>query len=350
MGLRLIKVILIRTDANEQIGGGHVMRCLAIAHALVNKGENVIFVTADSKADGLIKSHGFENICLHSDFTDIENEQLDKVVAAAGADLLILDSYYVTERLFDTLKAVVQTAYLDDLNKSRWNTDYLINYNIYANVFDYSRYDGTRTVLLLHPRYAPLRAEFIGISGHTIKDVEDVFVSAGGADPEHISEKIMEGIVPDYPEVRFHFVVGALNPELEKLKMMAEGYANIILHINEQHMADLMKRCDIAVSAAGSTLYELCACGTPAITYLLADNQLVGGEQFEKQGIMLNAGDCRNDPGFIVRLKKTFGELMNDESLRLNLSGSMQRVVDGYGAYRIADELRRHHSVFVRRG
>ena len=125
------------------------------------------------------------------------------------------------------------------------------------------------------------------------------------------------------------------------------------MHINEQHVADLMKKCDIAVSAAGSTLYELCACGTPTITYVMADNQRAGSEQFEKQGIMLmNIGDCRNGAGFTARLKRAVEELMKDNSnsLRLRLSGNMQRVVDGYGAYRIADELRRQRSAFVRRG
>ncbi|MCR5796546.1 MAG: hypothetical protein K6G63_01315 [Eubacterium sp.] len=35
-----------------------------------------------------------------------------------------------------------------------------------------------------------------------------------------------------------------------------------------------MQKCDIAISAAGSTLYELCACGVPTITYTTADNQI----------------------------------------------------------------------------
>lgn len=36
----------------------------------------------------------------------------------------------------------------------------------------------------------------------------------------------------------------------------------------------LMQKADIAISAGGFTLYELCACGTPTITYCMADNQM----------------------------------------------------------------------------
>ena len=50
-------------------------------------------------------------------------------------------------------------------------------------------------------------------------------------------------------------------------------------------MSEVMKYCDIAITAGGSTMYELCACGVPMITYAFADNQLPGVEGFEKLGV-----------------------------------------------------------------
>lgn len=63
-------------------------------------------------------------------------------------------------------------------------------------------------------------------------------------------------------------------------------------------MKKLMMLCDVAVSVAGSTLYELCACGIPTITYVLADNQIPAEEMFEQEGIMLNARDYRVNMNF----------------------------------------------------
>ena len=98
-----------------------------------------------------------------------------------------------------------------------------------------------------------------------------------------------------------------MNPRIDIIRGKILG--NAVLHINEHNMSALMQKCDIAISAAGSTLYELCATGIPAITYTLADNQLIAAEQFDKQGIMLSAGDCRDDEGFIVRLEKLLDKL-----------------------------------------
>ena len=333
-------MIFIRADANEIIGTGHVMRCISIANAFRNKGEEVTFVTADHRGDGLIRQAGYTSVCMNSEWTLMESEltELIRLVKEKKPSLLLVDSYYVTGEYFDNLSPQIRTAYIDDMNQQLWNVDYLINYNIFAEVFDYSQYAVTRTELMLNPSFAPLREEFKNLSKHEIKEqAAEVMISAGGADPEGISGRIIREICPVWPEASFHFIVGALNPRVDELKEL-EGN-NIILHINERHMSELMKRCDISVSAAGTTLYELCACGIPTITYTLADNQLVAAEQFEKQHIMSNAGDCRDNRGFIAGLNDCIGKLISSKELRKDMSEQMQNLVDGNGADRIAAHL-----------
>ena len=97
-----------------------------------------------------------------------------------------------------------------------------------------------------------------------------------------------------------------------------------------------MKKCDIAISAAGSTLYELCAVGVPTVAYSLADNQIVATEEFERLGIMLNAGDCRTNTCFVENIEQFMNQLSDNKALREQLSSEMQKLVDGNGAERIA--------------
>lgn len=315
------------------------MRCLSVARAFAGKGEDVLFVTADHRGDQLINQQEFETYCLDSEWSDLDNEKIDPVIERYHPDLVLVDSYFVTEQYLENLSKTVCTAYFDDLNSHCWKVNYIINYNIFASVFDYSSYVGTSTKLLLNPQYAPMRDEFKNCSAHKIKDVTDILFSAGGSDPERVTEKVLSAICPKMPGVRFHLIVGALNPRLGEIKALSGNLENVVLHINEKHMSDLMKTCDVAVSAAGMTLYELCATGLPALTYTLADNQMVAAEQFEKQGIMLSAGDCRGDDRFINRLGTQLSKLVGDAELRRTLSGKMQELVDGEGAERIAGEL-----------
>ena len=334
-------MILIRADANEQIGTGHVMRCLSIAKAFAKRGIESKFVVADERGRLLIEQNGFSAICINSNWQDMESElnEFMKVIYELNVKNILVDSYYVTPKYLKILSERCKVVYLDDMNRECYDVDTIINYNIYAKTYDYSGYNGTRTELLLNPQYTPLREEFEQCSRHKIKKVTDIFVSAGGSDPERITERIMKSICQKMPDIYFHFIVGALNPRLNNIRKIADIVQNAILHINERNMSCLMEKCDIAISAAGTTLYELCATGVPTITYILADNQLVAAEQFEKQGIMLNAGDCRGDSKFISRVEQLLKELCENKKMRIKMSERMESIIDGYGARRIVDAL-----------
>ena len=339
-------MILIRADANKIIGVGHVMRCLSIGHEISKKGEDVLFVTADHDGDGLIHQNGFESICLNSNWANMDDEIADikRVLLDKHPSLFFIDSYYVTQKYFKEIKNYVKTVYMDDLNSAIWDVDYLINYNIFSLIFDYSIYESTNTRLLLGTQYAPLRNEFKISNEFTIREeVKNIFVSAGGSDPTGITEKIIENICPIIESVSFHFIVGPLNPRKEHILEIADHVGNAVIHVNEKNMSDLMKTCDVAVSASGSTLYELCAVGIPTITYSLADNQLMATEEFAKQGILLSIGDCRENKDFVYQIREQIKMLCDDRELRLDLSSRMRNIVDGRGAERIVDALTIEH-------
>ena len=336
---------MIRADANEQIGAGHVMRCLSIADAFRDIGEEALFVTADHKADQMIHGKGFESVCLDSDWKLIGRENLKDQLDKYHPDVLIVDSYYVTESCFDGIPDQIHTVYIDDLNEKVFKVDFLINYNIFSSEMDYSLYAQHGTKLLLGSGYAPLRKEFRGAGSYRIrKDVRDVFVSAGGSDPLGITERLIAGICPVWPDIRFHFVIGELNPRMDEIRRLAGN--NIVLYVNEQNMAGLMKQCDIAISAAGSTLYELCAVGVPTITYTLADNQRPAAEQFQKQGIMVYAGDCRKNKAFDDKVCLCLADLLQYQRRRQEMSVRMQKLIDGQGAARIARRIGKNRGDF----
>ena len=67
-------MLLIRTDANKQIGSGHLMRCLTIAEAADSAGIDTVFLTADEEAEKVLQERGRKYHILHTDFADMEEE------------------------------------------------------------------------------------------------------------------------------------------------------------------------------------------------------------------------------------------------------------------------------------
>lgn len=328
--------VLIRADANPHIGIGHIMRCRSVAQAFEKRGVEVMFVTADHQCDNLL--HDFRSICLDSVWNDMMGEinKLAAVINKSKPSLLIVDSYQVSENYFSSLPSINGIAYFDDVNVGSFDVDYVINYNVYGPQVDYSKY-GSGTKFLLGMQYAPLRPEFMNMPKHIIKPVSDIFVSAGGTDPEHVIEGMLNRLCPSFPDIHFHFVTSSLNPRLKAIRQVLNG--NIVLHIDEMNISALMLECDIAISAAGATLYELCSVGIPTITYILADNQIIGAREFERQGIMLNANDCRNSLDFYGTIKTLLMTMIHNEGVRKEMSERMQKMVDGKGADRIVDAL-----------
>ena len=128
---------------------------------------------------------------------------------------------------------------------------------------------------------------------------------------------------------------------------------NIILHENVTEMKSLIIGCDLAISAAGSTLYEICACGVPLITYSLADNQIPGAEAFDRLKLGVNVGDLRApdsidpnlvisgdlDPTAVKRIMNTAEELAIDHKRRVLMGAKMQKLIDGFGADRMVQDI-----------
>ena len=64
--------------------------------------------------------------------------------------------------------------------------------------------------------------------------------------------------------------------DLGKAKQLFKKETNLSLrmHRNVDHMSLLMNRADMAISAGGSTCYELARCGVPTLVVSIANNQI----------------------------------------------------------------------------
>ncbi len=337
------KTVIFRTDGSSKIGMGHIYRCLSIADGLAKRGIMSLFMLSNYEMMDLIIRRGFSVINLNSDPGDMESEIYitKSYIRDSNLPLIIIDSYSVTENYLAEIKKTCKIAYIDDVLAFPYKVDYLINYNMYADVEDYKKLYGENLMpyLLLGSSYAPLREEFDDDLSRTVsKDVKNVLVSTGGADILGVAVKFAEYIkTKNDKEYTYHFIVGGASPYYDELIKITDGMDNIVIHKNVTEMRDLMMSCDMALSASGTTLYELSACGVPTVTYVVADNQIRGAEIFNKKGLMVSLGDIRGRDDICEDMYIALKDLGADYNKRKDMTEKMQSVIDGKGALRTAE-------------
>lgn len=340
-------MIWIRADGGKEIGTGHIMRCLSVADALRQMGEAVCFLMADDSAAALVEKAGQDYRVLNSSFQHPE-EELDALLSLfskGGKDFFLADSYFVTPSYLSRIRACMPVGYMDDRGISGLPVDLLINYNIFAEncIYREREAEGRAAEYLLGTRYAPLRREFHEVSYQVREQAERVLITTGGSDRYDLAGKILKEAL-NYPGVRdleYCVVSGAYNENLPALLEIERKHPNVKIFNNVTRMSELMQNCDIAVTAGGSTMYELSAVGVPIICFSFVDNQEKIVEGFREREIVCFGGDYLRQGEQMVRdVASHIALLSGDSELRRSYSRRQQALVDGQGAMRIAERLK----------
>ena len=342
-------MFLIRADGNAKIGAGHLMRCMTIAEELAAfKGrEEILFVCADAESALLVRENGFQAHVLGTDYRDMEQELtqwhalMDKLKGSGTAvgHVLLVDSYFVTEVYLTELSRLGRVVLMDDMGRYAYPVDCVVNYNASADPVYYSNlYEGQSTRLLIGSSYVPIRRQFQNGHYRVAEQVRDVLLTTGGGDSENIAGAILKHIWDR--ELRFHLVTGRFNPHLVELEELAKCLDGVFIYHDVKDMAGLMRQCDVAVTAGGSTIYELSALGVPFICFSYAENQEALVDYVETFGSGVAAGKWHRDPEKTLnRIGELLVRLRVDRKKREDLSLRERAMVDGGGAGRLAEVL-----------
>lgn len=348
--------VLFRVDGNSQIGMGHIMRSITLAKELRKQNFNICFASKFEQGAEKIISEGFQlkqlsdiksNIAPGLKYGSVgeqenEIEELNASIEQNEYDLLIVDSYNVSSRYFQSLKRFAgKIAYIDDINSFEYNADIIVNGNINATDLHYKKYNENQ-MLLLGRDYCLVREEFRLLPQRTLNTiVGEIMITTGGADPYNLSPLIAKAVISNkaLSDIKVNIVIGKAFENKSELYKLCNRRKNIILHEGISNMSNIMLKCDLAISSGGSTLYELSACGTPTIAMILADNQKGIVEKMSEIGCVENIG-WFNEISYIELMKRVDFYIRHYEA-RVLMSTKMQNLIDGLGAKRVANELKR---------
>ncbi|MCM1038396.1 MAG: UDP-2,4-diacetamido-2,4,6-trideoxy-beta-L-altropyranose hydrolase [Ruminococcus sp.] len=337
--------IYFRTDGNEDIATGHIMRCLSIARACAVRRAKVCFLVADETSvsalrERFVRPDEFTVHCLHSDYKEPESELPALRSIVSESSCIFLDSYFVTKKYLQELQKLYKVAYLDDLLAFDYLADLIVNYDILERPACYRHAE----TVLIGASYTPLREQFSAASYEVHPQVQNILLSTGGTDSYDIAGQLLAMIFAGtdnrLQSYHYHVVTSRFNRHLGKLQDFSHLHPTIHIHENIQDMAAFMCGCDLAISAGGTTLYELCAVGVPSVSFSTADNQLHAVETMSHEQIVPYAGDVRSTGRNALNAMLSFlCEYGSSYEKRKKSSQKMRAFVDGEGATRISEAL-----------
>lgn len=332
--------LVIRADASGLIGTGHVMRCLALAQAWRERGGRVVFLQAQTTPALVerVRDAGCEVELISASPGSAEDARATAECAAvSGARWVVGDGYGFGADWQARVRAGgVQLLVLDDYgHAAHYHADVVLNQNAGAVAESYAARDA-HTRLLLGPAYALLRKEFQEfakrvptVSTRALR----VLVTLGGADPDNATGVVIEALA-GFPGLDVLVVVGAANPHLQTLRRRVELLgAGWTLESAVRDMAERMAWADVAISAAGSTVWELARAGLPAALVITADNQIGIAQALAGSGAAMSLG---RHPGLdAAALRNCLGPWLADAAARERMAARLGTLVDGRGARRV---------------
>ncbi|MEW6195432.1 MAG: glycosyltransferase [Bacteroidota bacterium] len=314
--------ISIVTEGFQSTGYGHITRCLSLYQAFE---ERNIFPTLYINGDEASKLFAPDTQLKIIDWIKYPTKLAGEI---KNSDVLIIDSYIGGIDHYNNFSRLSKISlFLDDNLRMDYPNGIILNGTINAEILPYKKEAGKE--YLLGAKFIPIRKEFWNQPHRKInQDISSILITYGGQDVKDLTLPTLKTLEEIFPRIKVNVVLGN-NKNLED-KISKSANVTVWHSIDAKQMMELMLNSDIAISAAGQTLYELAVTGTPTIAIAVADNQKNNILGWKKKGFLI-------DPIFyndINLLRKIIGQIniLSSVKIRKKLSYAGESNINGQGA------------------
>lgn len=303
------KRIAIVVDAYDEIGTGHVYRCLSIASKLVF--HEVLFLIDEQHQLGIdiVDNYNYP-YKLHDGEDDLLKALSEYSPQVVINDILDTTSEYITE-LKNNGYFVVN---FEDLGTG---------IDVADVVFDalYEHEIGEDSNIFTGHKYYILKDEFYFQPQKIIsQDVNNILITFGGTDPNNFTEKVIDSILSTSYDGRINVILGLGYDGLERLIEKYEPNQSVQIYRNVSDISEFMFKADVIFTSAGRTMYEVCSLGVPTIC--LCQNEREMSHVFANSSngfINMGLGENVSQQEIIEQ----FVELVNNYELRIEMNKNM---------------------------
>ncbi len=352
--------LLIRADASSEKGSGHVMRCLALAEQLRSNASDIHFVCRHLQGNlqKSIEQAGFRcSLLAVDDANGLQQSKTNAIVdplldqardarlttaATDSVDWLIVDNYEIDSCWEQAMRPVCRRILvIDDLVNRAHDCDILLDQTFGRKAEQYRPHVANDCVVLTGTDYALLRPEFAAQRSAALARraelhaVHTVLVSMGGSDPENKTCEVVSTLAESTFADRLDVTVatGAQYAHSSaSLFAQADSFAGFSFEKNVSNMAVLMTAADIAIGASGTTSWERCCLGLPALIYVYADNQRDVAQSLQAAGATLRWRS-------LSELLQNLQEMMQNAPLYQSAVTAAFDICDGQGVDRVVSAM-----------
>ena len=333
--------IVIRADAGELLGTGHVMRMIALAQAWKDGGGQVRFACATCPPGVLsrLEEEGFDVCMQHVELGSADDLQwTNEISASASAEWVVLDGYHFGEPFQRKLRNHgLRVMAVDDCGHCEtWSAQAVLNGNLHAN--------GSAPVIttcdsgitfLYGPRFALLRREFQTASVKLDLNNDGrlrILVTFGGVDPPGAALRIVQALAPVATAMALsvRVLTGAANTRASEFAEFAASHTDWMeVKSAVTDMSAEYAWADRIISAGGSSCLEWLRYRKPGWVVSIAENQHPIVEAMRNQNLAFPGGRIEDYPDD-VSLRSVLQDWLKGEA------PTPASVVDAWGAARVA--------------
>lgn len=276
--------VLIRCNAGQQVGLGHVSRCLSLALALRDRGADVHFVLGSADAVPRVDGRGFSAEVLP------EGDSGEAFAAAVHhwrPDVLVLDARpaYPLDFVEEIKKFTRRLVILDDISEQRWAADQIyLPPTPSVLALDWDGFAGEKFIgvewMLLGDTFQPC-------APCPPRDPFRLLVTTGGSDPWRYMARLAAPLSQACRALgmQLGLVVG---PGFRDRRRQLDSYRSLGEHVTvfdaPPSMTAVYGWCDAAITVFCVSAYELAACGKLALYICPDQDHREHASVFEKLG------------------------------------------------------------------
>jgi len=305
--------ILFRADCHRNIGTGHIFRCRGMADYFKGEGWDIQFLINDYEfSEKVVRGYDYKKVVF--DCIKDEIKETKDILGKNSFDIIVVDFYEKCEN--DELMSVFAShakqgvlAITDDFKKVNIKADFVIASDPNQTEYDYT---SDKQIVLCGEKYSLVSPEFIKNKIEVKDKVENVLISFGGHDPYNVTHQVAKHIISaslahDLSEVTFNFLIGGIYRHEEELRELLDNSGlKWKFHKDLKSVLPLFLENDMAITACGNILSELCHLNVPQICIGLNERQNEVGLVLHKKNLIEYAGyyaDIRQEAFNAIFLK-----------------------------------------------